>query len=421
MGKSTPRSKPSQIFGVAGDGAGGNPEALREAREKRLEAIRQVLEGRLRCSALKLVLALFDDEVEGLCGPAFSRKEEHQLHRGGSESRAGIYLEGQRARLRRPRVQGSQGEVPLESYLALQDFDVLSEQVKRQLIRGISTRNYEGAIREIEGGLGLKRTSVSRAFIRASQKDLELLNGRDLSGHRWVAVFVDALEFHGIVLVVALGVTLEGRKVILGLREGSTENERVCLDLLGSLPDRGFQLEERILAVMDGGKGIHSAIKKLWGERVLIQRCLVHKKRNVLDYLPKTHHAEAKRRMNAAWGLANYEAAKEELEKVSRWLEGLAPGAAASLREGFEETLTLHKLGVSAILRKTFSTTNPLESVFSIVRERSGRVKHWRRGAGQAARWSASCLLVAEKRLRRVRGCQYLGILSEALKKAVAC
>lgn len=394
---------------------GQSQPLLPEDREARLEEIRQLIESQLRSYALELVRELFEEEVETLCGRRFSRKQEELLYRGGSERRGKVYLEGQRMKVTRPRVRGEKGEVPLESYKALQDFDVLSGEVKQKLIRGVSTRDYSGAIRAIEGGLGLKHTSVSRAFIRASQKDLDLINSRDLSSYKFVAIFIDGLEFHGICLVVAMGVMQSGQKLILGLREGSTENERICLDLLHSIIERGFKVERRILAVMDGGKGLHSAVKKIWGEEVLIQRCLVHKKRNILDYLPRSYQAEAKRRLNAAWGLSEYEAAKQELFKVGEWLERITPQAAASLREGQEETLTLHKLGLPQILHKTFSTTNPLESAFSIARERTRRVKNWRKGEGQVSRWSAACLLVAEKRMRRIRGFRYLPVLQAAL------
>lgn len=388
------------------------------SQQDRVKMIRQAVNEAVRGSVLNLIKELFDEEVEALCGEKNCRKGDQYLHRGGSEKHSRVLLEGQQVQVSRPRVRNGDGEEPLEAYSALQNYDLLTDDVKRLLIRGVSTRNYEDAIKEIDGGLGLKRTQVSKVFTKGSQKDLETINGRDLSKDQWASIFMDGIEFAGLLLIVALGVTYEGKKVILGIVEGSTESEMLCLELLRAIENRGFKLgkDQKILAVLDGGKGLHAAVKKMWYGQIEIQRCLEHKGRNVIDKVSKSMQAEVKRRLKAAWGLNDYEPAKTELKKVEKWLEGISQEAANSLREGQEETLTLHRLNIPPSLRVTFSTTNPIESPFSTVRERTHRVKNWRKGKDQARRWVASSLLLVEKNFNKIKGYKRIGELIEALK-----
>jgi transposase-like protein len=389
---------------------------LRDVRETR-EAIREALGEQMRGAALAMVGDLFRQEAEALCGRPHQRKHEALFRRGGSEE-GSVYLAGQRMRVRRPRVRDRLGEARLESYAALQEYDVLCQEVTRLLVRGVSTRHYEGAIQEISGGLGLKRSSVSRAFQAASRKDLDEVNGRDLSKDAWAACFFDGLEVEGIHVIVGLGVTEDGRKILLGLREGSSENAEVVKDLLVGLRDRGFSPGERILVVLDGAKALRKAVVECFGPKVLIQRCQVHKVRNVLSYLPESYHAEARRRLLAAWGLRTYEEAKRELGKVRDWLSGISEGAARSLEEGMEETLTVLRLGLPEGLRRHFASTNLIESVLASARLRMNRVTRWR-GSDHVMRWVASGLRFHEGSFRRLFGHRQMPLLIAALEKAV--
>ena len=366
---------------------------------------------------MAMVGELFRQEAEALCGRPHQRKNNALCHRGGSEE-GSVYLAGQRMRVRRPRVRDGHGEAGLESYAALQEYDVLCREVTRLLIRGVSTRNYDGAIQEISGGLGLKRSSVSRAFQVTSRKDLDEVNGRDLSGYAWVACFLDGLEVAGVHVIVGLGITEDGRKILLGLREGSTENAEVVKDLLVGLGDRGFRPGARILAVLDGAKALRKAVLEYFGPGVLIHRCQVHKIRNVLSYLPETYHAEATRRLWAAYRLRSYAQARREILKVRDWLSGISEAAARSLEEGMEETLTVLKLGLPDALRKHFASTNLIESVLASARLRMSRVTRWRE-SGQVMRWVASGLRFHEGRFRRISGHRQMPLLIAALEKAV--
>lgn len=381
---------------------------------KRRQAIRELLQQQMKGAALKLIYQLFKDEMKNLCGQPYSRKPKDACRRGGNED-GSVYLNGQRVKVKKPRAHNNQGEVAIESYQALKDFDLLCEEVARLLLRGVSSRDYQEAITKIEGGLGLKKSSVSRAFLKSSQKDLDKLNSRDLSGDTFVAVFFDGLEFAGIHLLVALGVTAKGKKIVLGLREGGSENAEVCKDLIESIQERKFEMLAKILVTIDGSKALKNAVERVWGKAALIQRCQEHKIRNVQSYLPESLHAEVRRRLKTAYGMKNYAAAKDYLNQTTVWLTQHSESAGRSLEEGLEETLTVHRLELPESLRKTFATTNPIESVFSTVRAGTGRVKNWRKGSNQVSRWAASSLLLREQKLRKIYGYKLLPLLISKL------
>jgi len=382
--------------------------------ETRHSAIRSLLKEQMSGSVLKLVYQLFGAEMNHMCGLSHSRKPDDGHWRGGSDQ-GSIYLSGQKVRVKKPRLHNQEGEVPLESYQAFQEFDLLCDDVARLLVRGISNRDYREALAKIDGGLGLKRSSVSRVFVRSSQKDLDKLNGRDLAGYTFVGVFFDGIEFAGIHLLVGLGVTDKGQKMILGIREGGSENAEVCKDLIESMKDRGFRMLDKILVVLDGSKALKSAVERVWGEKALIQRCQEHKIRNVQSYLPESLHSEARRRLKTAYGMKKYEDAKDYLEETIEWLKQYSENAAHSLEEGLEETLTVHRLELPDSLRRTFGTTNPIESVFSTIRSKTARVKNWKTGRGQISRWTASYLLMREEKLRRIYGHKLLPLLTSKL------
>lgn len=382
--------------------------------------VRHQIRSTLRGVTLKLVEDLFREEVEALSGKPWSRKDTNgnRVYRGGSEQ-GRVRLEGQQIAVTRPRLRRGRParEVPLRSYEALQSYDLLDEEVQRKMMRGVSTREYGELLDELEGGLGLPRSLVSKAFARGSQKALDQINGRDLGSYGvFVTLMVDGQQFAGTHIMIALGITADGQKVLLGQREGHTENAEVVADLLQNLVDRKLALSDTFLAVIDGAKALRSALVRRWQGRVLIQRCQVHKKRNVLDKLPKHWHAEANRRINVAYTMAQHPEALKVLRDTVKWLQGINESAAASLEEGLEETLTVVRLGLPDILRRTFMSTNPLESVLDGVRSRTRRVKRWRKPA-MVSRWVASALLLVEKRLRRINGHRSMALLIEALKR----
>ncbi len=380
------------------------------------EQLREALLAQIRGSVAAMARQLVEDEVRDLVGEPWSRKGDSPLRRGGStETR--IFLGGEPVILQRTRVRDQEAntEHPLETLDALRSRDALDEEVKGLLIRGVSTRNYEGALTNLSEGLGLKRSAVSSAFGRASQKDLDALNGRSLEGWSFVAIFIDGITFKDHTCVAALGVELNGTKRILGVREGATENAALVNDLLANLDERGLSLPSRALVIIDGSKALRSAVRKAFGRQAVVQRCVHHKRRNVVSYLPKKWQSETKRRLSAAWAMTGYEEAKEELLKVHAWLKGLNESAAGSLSEGLEETLTIHRLGITGSLRRTLNSTNPIESAFDTVTEHAHRVKRWS-GSSMVMRWVGSGLVRAEAQFRRVRGYRAIPKLVAALE-----
>jgi putative transposase len=254
--------------------------------------------------------------------------------------------------------------------------------------------------------LSVSRSSVSRAFIRASQKDLESINSGKLEEQTFVALMVDSLEIGGRTVVAALGVTAEMEKIPVGLREGDTENSEVVKDLLASIIERGFTLHcERLVAVIDGAKALKKALRQVFGERVVIRRCWLHKERNLRAYLPERVHGTLHWRLKKVMTLNSLADARKELAALREWVAGLSADAAASLDEVGEELLTLHVLGLTGELRKSLASTNLIESLFAVVREKIQRVKNWKaRRSNQVLRWVASSIIAQRKKMRRVRG-----------------
>ncbi len=378
--------------------------------------IRELVAQEMRDAALALIHGLFFEEIEQLCGPRFSRKGEEGHHRGGSDP-GSVILEGQRIAVKKGRVKKNGKGVELQSYSALQGFDLLQGRVLRHMMSGVSTRNYDGLLNEVSGGLGLKKSSVSKAFVQGSRQQLEMINGRDLSAYSWAALMIDGIEYAGSCVVVALGITTTGKKLVLGLNRGDTENWEVCKDLLQMLIDRGLQHEDPFLLVLDGSKALKKAVRKVLGEDFPIQRCVRHKERNALSYLPEQHHAEFRRRWKLIHSMVRYSEAKQEYERLLHWLSRTNHEALASIEEAEEETLTVIALGATAALRKTLLSTNPIESAFSRVRRETKRVRRWRKKGDQIERWAGSCLLESEKKFRAIRGVKDLATFVAEMRK----
>lgn len=290
----------------------------------------------------------------------------------------------------------------------------MQRAVAEKLVCGLSTRKYRRAVGAVLDGYGIARSRVSRHFVRATAQQLEQLCARRLENLNLVALLIDGIEFAGQVLVVALGVDENGQKHVLGLWQGATENATVCRALLEDLVERGLNLRRRYLVVIDGSQALRAAVERVFGERAEVQRCQLHKRRNVKEHLPEHCRAPYDRQIRAAYAMTGYGEAKTALERIWRQLCDVNPSAARSLEEGMEETLTLHRLGVSPLLRRSLSTTHVIESCLSTVRHVARHVKRWQ-GGDHIARWSAAGLLEAEKKFRRVKGYRELKELNRIL------
>jgi transposase-like protein len=358
---------------------------------------------------LTIVKAVMKSEVESQLG----EWGQQGAYRHG-EQRGYIVYAGRKVAVKRPRVRSKDNqEVPLKSYQAFQSEGRMQRAVARKVIRQCSTRNYEGALDDCLDGYGIKRSSVSRHFKVTTTAELKELLERPVPPDL-VALLLDAKYFPKQCIIVALGIDKEGRKHVLGLWEGATENAIVVKGLLEDLVARGLETHRKLLVVMDGGKALRKAVQQVFGDNAVVQRCRVHKQRNVVEHLPKEKQAQAIWRLRAAWGKADAKTAEKELRKIVSWLEDISPMAARSLQEGLEETLTLQKLGVNRRLAHCLSSTNMIESCFARAGSLMHRVKRWHDGK-MVLRWAAATLKVAEKGFRRVRAFEHLGALEEAL------
>lgn len=357
-----------------------------------------------------------DREVVRLAGARYRREPGGRSYVRHGSNRGSVKLAGQRVPVRVPRVRGSEGERRLESYSRLREGGRFNELLFRRVLYGLSCRNYEAAAESIPGAIGLSKSTVSRQFIEASSKSLRELQERDLSDLDVVAMVLDGKTFAEETMVVALGITLEGKKVFLGFVETATENERVLTQFLRSFLDRGLDISEGVLAVIDGSKGLRAAVLKAFRGRSEIHRCQWHKRENVVAHLPKAEQPLWRRRLQKAYERPTYEEAKKQLLEIRSQLDDINQSAVRSLDEGFEETLTLHRLGVFAVLGRSLKTTNCLESINSQIEERCAKVDHWKT-SNQRHRWLAAALLDTEPRLRKILGYRHLPKLREALMK----
>jgi putative transposase len=359
-------------------------------------------------------------EVRALAGGDRYSRSGSGVKRWGSNP-GSVFVGDQKLKINVPRVRdvAEDREVPLKSYERLQNPTHLDEIALSRVINGISQGKYERAAEHVPETFGIKKTSITRKFIRASGKCLESFLKRDLSGHDIVAIFIDGKFFADNEMVIALGVTVSGEKVVLGFIETSTENHTICKDFLNGLKDRGLKLDQEILFVIDGGKGIHKGIREVMGDNSLIARCQWHKRENILDYLPKEKRDIYRKKLQSAYEQTSYELAKKELASIRRELQSLNQSAANSLDEGMEETLLLQRLGMFEKLGVSFKTTNCIENVNKSLELYTGRVSRWQ-NSDQRRRWVATALLEIEPRLRSVKGHEHLKELREAMKKFVA-
>ena len=323
----------------------------------------------------------------------------------------------------RARGKGRGNEVVLPSIEALRDGDPMTERVAEQIALGVSTRGYERSLEAVDATIearGASKSNASRALIDATTEKLAQFVSRKLDDVDLVAMFIDGIEFAGHAVLIALGVTLDGTKIPLGIWAGSTENTTVVTELLSNLVARGLRVEHSMLFVIDGGKAIRKALRDVFGDRAIVQRCQVHKARNVRDLLPEARRAYVAKQMRDAYDSATAATAKKKLLQLASWLDSNGhDDAAASLREGLDETLTVMRLGLTGRLRKTFATTNPIENMNGALRRIARNVKRWKDEA-MIRRWVALGIAEAQKGFRRVRGHVNMPSLVAALQPATA-
>ena len=381
-----------------------------------IESLPEVIRALAQEAGLLLMSAAMNAECEMIAGAKNSKNPLRAANWWGSDL-GPVYYDKQKVLIDRPRLRSKNNkEIPLATYQAFGDPLSMRNSIMKNMILGISSRNYAESVESFVKGYGIKKSSVSRHFVKATAEQMREFMERDLGGLDLVAIFIDGIEFKGHLIVVALGLDKGGKKHVLGLWQGATENATICTSLLEDIARRGLNIEKDYLFVLDGSKALRSAVAKMFGTNVAVQRCQQHKRRNVLAHLPKEHQHAIDARISAAYKMADYDAAKKSLELTVRYLEKLNPSAAASLREGLEETLTVHKLEVAGLLRKTLQTTNPIESCFSVSRTITGRVKRWR-GDDMVQRWAVSSLLRAEKNFKRIKGYREIPKLIAALQQ----
>jgi len=413
--------KPYQI------GAGRAVQRVRQWAEEKNPAVQMVLPmieilalakqgaGELiRQTGLQLMLLAMTQEVEALTGARYERSPDRQARRWSQED-GFVVVDGQKVPLKRQRLRGKDGgEIRLGTYELFQQTRNLDDQVWWKMLRGLTTRNYPLVTRSFAQAYGIEKSAISERFIQASREKLKALMERPLGELPLCAIIIDGTPFKGRQMIAAIGVGDDGKKTVLGLREEATENATVVRELLEDLAGRGLDFMSPKLYVLDGAKALSAAVKRHAGQDALIQRCQVHKRRNVMDQLPDEYQPGIERKLIAAYAMTGEADARRALDQIHRELERINPSAARSLEEGMEETLTVHKLQMPEMLRKSLASTNIIESAFSVAEELCRRVKRWRAG-DHRERWAGSALLLAESKFRRVKGYKEIPKLLSAL------
>jgi transposase-like protein len=361
-----------------------------------------------------LAETIMDMEREERSGP-----EGKPIHEGvykWAYQKGSIYCGDQKVRVNHPRLRGPQGEIALALYETLKQPGAFSEELLGKALRGISGRRYGETVIDTASAFGVSASSISRRFIEATATKLKEFKERDLSGISAFAVFIDTVHRGKEAFMVALGIDTEGHKHALGFWQGATENHEICEELLADMETRGLCLSKKTLFITDGGRGVIKALKERFGVKLLHQRCIIHKDRNIQRHLAKKYRKEAHRRFMGALEQNLYEDAKKMLLDFEKWLRAINESAADSLKEALEEILTVHRLRVPLELRKTLGSTNPIENMFSTVRDCEVNIKRYREGA-MSQRWLASVVLYCEKGFRRIKGYNQIAALIETIEK----
>jgi transposase-like protein len=369
---------------------------------------------------LEALQAVFEADATAIAGPKGKHRAQERTHHWWGTTRAELPFGGRRIQVRRPRVRSKSGaEQTLPSVARFQAQDPLPERVINQIVLGVSTRGYGASLEASPPGVksrGTSKSAASRHLVERMGSKLRAYLSRRLEDVKLVALMIDGIEVARHTVVVALGIAEDGTKAPLGLWQGSTENAALCTALIQDLVGRGLALEGKVLCVIDGGKGIRKAIDDVLGDLAVVQRCQLHKRRNLKDHLPKSRRVYVDRVMREAYASTSSDTARKRLRSLLSWLESNGhEDAAGSLREGMEETLTVIKLDLPTTLRRSLATTNAIENCLGTVRRVSRNVKRWRGGA-MVRRWTAIGLLTAQKRFRRIKGHRDLHKLVSALR-----
>ncbi|MFQ5353088.1 MAG: IS256 family transposase [Candidatus Binatia bacterium] len=382
-----------------------------------IEGVSDEIEQLAGQAGLLIMREVMDAEVASLAGPKGKHDPDRRVFRWGEQAGYAV-VGGAKVRVEHPRVRDRTGrEVALRSYERFQSPPRRQRSIVKALVHGISTRTYDKAVEKFTEGYGLSKSAVSRELMEGTRGSLQKLCERRIDElPRLVVLMIDGKDFAGEHVIVALGVDETGKKHVLGLVQGGTENSIVVQHLLDDLVERGLDTRQAMLLVLDGSKALRKAVTKTFGERCPVQRCQIHKRRNVKDHLPPEYQGSADQRIRTAYAMKDHDKAKAQLVKTVAWLEGINPSAASSLREGLEETLTLHRLGLPESLRKSLQSTNLIESALSVAADVTRRVKRWR-GGDMRLRWTAAGLLQAEKNFRRIRGYKAMARFLTALDR----
>jgi putative transposase len=381
------------------------------------EFAREALWDTVVLSGLAYMEEVLEAERSAVCGERYARLSDRVAMRSGCVP-SSLTLGGRRVRVRRPRARGADGEISLPSWREWSSRDPLGERAVEQMVVGVSTRRYRRALEPLPDEFhvhGISKSAVSERFVVGTASKLAALMKRKLSGLKLCAVMIDGVHFAEHMVLAAIGIELNGNKHVLGLREGATENATACKELLADLIERGLPTDRALLFVIDGAKALRKAITDTFGARALIQRCREHKKRNVAESLPERLRAQTRNAMSQAYATADPKRARQLLDNLARTLERDYPGAAASLREGLDETLTIMRLELPDNLTRVLSSTNLIENLFSRVRDMARRVRRWQ-GGGMILRWTAAGVLEAERNFRKIAGYRSLGKLDAALR-----
>src|SRR4051794_8096494 len=400
------------------------PEAVSVALAELAGEMREGLLALAVGTGLQVMAAIMEADVTAACGPKGRHDPDRTATRHGSGA-GSVTLGGRRVPVTRPRIRGvdGSGELPVPAYELFSDTEILGRMALDRMLAGLSTRRYPVALEPVgrrteQAAASTSRSAVSRRFVAATETALAQLLAADLRCLDLVAFMVDGVHFGEHCCVVALGIDIDGVKHPLALVEGSTENATLVADLIVGLRERGLDVTRPILAVLDGSKALRRAVVDVFDHPV-IARCHLHKIRNVRDRLPEKLRSVVTARMRRAYRAESALAAEAELTALAPELDKTPPGAAASLREGLDETLTVLRLGVPPTLARTLRSTNAIESMISICRDRSANVKRWRDGQ-MALRWCAAGMVEAGKQFRRVNGHLHLRTLRAALERHVA-
>jgi putative transposase len=368
-------------------------------------------------AGVRVFTTMLEEDRTAICGPRYAHQPDRAVGRAGTVP-SEVVLGGRKVAIQRPRVRSATGEVALPTFETMAQTDPLDRRVVEQMLVGVATRRYARSLEPLAAEMtsrGTSKSAVSRRFVAKTRAQLETWQAAPLEGLDLVGLLLDGVQVGEHCLIVALGLAADGGKHALGLWEGSTENATVCQSLLSNLQSRGLRTDRSLLVLLDGSKALRKAVRETFGDAALVQRCQVHKLRNILDHLPDRQRPWVKAIVQRAYHHADVVAAKRLLHDLARRLDTDHPSAAESVREGLEETLTILSLGLSESLRRSLSTTNAAESLISRTRHVKRNVKRWR-GGQMVLRWVAAGVLEAVKGFRRLKGHKEMPKLITALR-----